>query len=119
MGSIRVSDPEVDGDYKVSLNLTDAPSVTDTYSSVKFLPTKISLRYVIDQDEREWLCTDIRITGPNIRRDGSLGKRTLDRYIMTFSNPKLPPWLTEMIEKHRPENHGNCNVDSSLSRKSN
>lgn len=102
---VKVSRVYVEGDYRISFGVSDVSVMSDSYSTTLFIPARVALRYAISANDRQWECIEIRVIGPTIRQDGSLGKRTLERLIMLFTNPELPPWLTALIDEYRPENH--------------
>lgn len=101
----KISCVYVEGDYQISFDVSDTSVMLDSYSATLFMPTRVALRYAISANERQWSCTEIRAMGPNIRNDGSWGKRKLERLILMFTDPELPPWLVVLVDEHRPENH--------------
>jgi hypothetical protein len=99
---VKVQDIKIEGDYCVQFDVSNAPKLQETYSTVCFQPERVCIRYSFNEYDVRWECTQIRVTGHRYRQDGSMGQRTGDRLFLTFNSPMLPEWLSSLVDEYRP-----------------
>ena len=92
--------------HTVSMKLegADEPIVTAYGSTNQTCPENLFIRWQYQREHGTWELTQVRVTGHNIRKDGSLGERIggRDYEVGGALVSDAPDWLRELVTEYAP-----------------